>query len=280
MKENCVEELMKVIHCIDPDANIQIGSTDKFYVSANIEIREGDVFRSPLEHRDTIKEAVTSYYKRIQGQTLLYNDQEKHVPTLFDKDITYKGVLLEKLFLLGMDYSLADILLSRLMIVSNCSDSILYPIKQLWNDVFPDNSTAFYMEPIRLLDEAVTLYAKYASLTPIGNKDNEVLEIITICSSTRFKKEIELVTETLELQNKIVLPVVCISNPETLSDLQLEMLNDIHRKKIDMSSGIFVIDVNGYIGDNVRSEIEYAESKGKKVTYLSDVFKNAFALLK
>ncbi len=49
-----------------------------------------------------------------------------------------------------------------------------------------------------------------------------------------------------------------------------EMLDDMHKRKIDMSDEIFVINVNGYIGESTRSEIEYAKSLGKKVNYLEN----------
>ena len=49
-----------------------------------------------------------------------------------------------------------------------------------------------------------------------------------------------------------------------------EMLDDMHKRKIDMSDEIFVINVNGYIGDSTKSEIEYAIKTGKKVNYLED----------
>ena len=38
--------------------------------------------------------------------------------------------------------------------------------------------------------------------------------------------------------------------------------------KIDMADEIFVINVNGYIGESTKSEIQYALNKGKKVNYL------------
>ena len=49
-----------------------------------------------------------------------------------------------------------------------------------------------------------------------------------------------------------------------------EMLDDMHKRKIDMADEIFVINVGGYIGDSTRSEIEYAKKQGKKISYLED----------
>lgn len=48
------------------------------------------------------------------------------------------------------------------------------------------------------------------------------------------------------------------------------MLDDMHKRKIDMSDEIFVINVDGYIGSSTRSEIEYAIKTGKKVNYLEN----------
>ena len=47
-----------------------------------------------------------------------------------------------------------------------------------------------------------------------------------------------------------------------------EMLDDMHKRKIDMADEVFIINVGGYIGSSTRSEIEYAQTTGKKVNYL------------
>ena len=47
-----------------------------------------------------------------------------------------------------------------------------------------------------------------------------------------------------------------------------EMLDDMHKRKIDMADEIFVINVDGYIGSSTKSEIEYAKASGKVVRYL------------
>ena len=47
-----------------------------------------------------------------------------------------------------------------------------------------------------------------------------------------------------------------------------KMLDEMHKQKIDMSDEIYVINLNGYIGESTKSEIEYANSKGKNISYL------------
>lgn len=47
-----------------------------------------------------------------------------------------------------------------------------------------------------------------------------------------------------------------------------EMLDDMHKRNIDMADSIYIINVGGYIGESTRSEIEYAQNHGKKISYL------------
>ncbi len=49
------------------------------------------------------------------------------------------------------------------------------------------------------------------------------------------------------------------------------MLDDMHKRKIDMADEIFVVNVDGYIGSSTRSEIEYAKNTGKEIRYLNPV---------
>ena len=47
-----------------------------------------------------------------------------------------------------------------------------------------------------------------------------------------------------------------------------ELLDDMHKRKIDMADEIFVINVGDYIGDSTKSEINYAQARGMRVRYL------------
>ncbi len=49
-----------------------------------------------------------------------------------------------------------------------------------------------------------------------------------------------------------------------------EMLDDMHKRKIDMADAIYVINVGGYVGSSTKSEIEYAITHGKEVRYLEE----------
>lgn len=47
--------------------------------------------------------------------------------------------------------------------------------------------------------------------------------------------------------------------------------DDLHKRKIDICDEVFVLNVGGYIGDSTRSEIQYAESIYKPITYLEPI---------
>lgn len=98
-------------------------------------------------------------------------------------------------------------------------------------------------------------------------------KVITLCGSTRFKEEFLRVQKELTLQGYIVISVGLFGHSgdaEVWTEGTKEMLDDMHKRKIDMADEIFVINVNGYIGNSTRSEIEYALKSGKKVRYLEE----------
>ena len=50
-----------------------------------------------------------------------------------------------------------------------------------------------------------------------------------------------------------------------------ETLDELHKRKIDLSDSVYVLNVGGYIGESTRSEIDYADSKGIPVVYLEPI---------
>lgn len=49
------------------------------------------------------------------------------------------------------------------------------------------------------------------------------------------------------------------------------MLDELHKRKIDLADEILILNVDGYIGESTRSEIEYASAKGKAIRFLETV---------
>ncbi len=96
-------------------------------------------------------------------------------------------------------------------------------------------------------------------------------EVITLCGSIRFKDDFIKVQKALTLKGKIVISVCPFDDSDdAITDDQKIMLDDMHKRKIDMADSIFVINKGGYIGKSTMSEIEYAETTGKKVAYLEN----------
>jgi len=90
--------------------------------------------------------------------------------------------------------------------------------------------------------------------------------VITLCGSTRFKEEFERVNRELTLAGNIVISVGCFGHSgDNFSDEEKVMLDDIHKRKIDMADAIYVINKNGYIGESTKSEIKYALEHNKQV---------------
>lgn len=106
-------------------------------------------------------------------------------------------------------------------------------------------------------------------------------KIVTLCGSTKFKKEFLEIQKKLTLLGYIVISVGLFGHSgdnevwENMDEGTLtktkSMLDDMHKRKIDLSDMIYVINVGGYIGESTRSEIEYAKSTGKEVRYLESV---------
>lgn len=103
--------------------------------------------------------------------------------------------------------------------------------------------------------------------------DNNKYNIITLCGSIKFKDEFLKLQEKLTLDGNIVLTPNFFNNVKK-EEINLEtkkMLDEMHKQKIDMSDEIYVINFGGYIGESTKSEIEYAKTKDKKISYIEDI---------
>ena len=112
--------------------------------------------------------------------------------------------------------------------------------------------------------------ANYKILDEEEYQKDKKYNIITLCGSINFKDEFLKVQEKLVLEGNIVFTPNFFNNikKEEISLETKEMLDKMHKQKIDMSDEIYVINQGGYIGESTKLEIEYAKSKGKKITYL------------
>ena len=106
-------------------------------------------------------------------------------------------------------------------------------------------------------------------------------KVVTLCGSTRFKDEFMKAQKELTLKGYLDISVGLFGHSgdsevwENMDEVTLtktkEMLDDMHKRKIDMADEIYVINVGGYVGDSTKSEINYAKQTGKKVNYLENI---------
>lgn len=97
-------------------------------------------------------------------------------------------------------------------------------------------------------------------------------KVITLCGSLKkAEKHFSLVQILLERKGHVCFSV-CAS--QELADLPSEsekkILDKVHYKKISLSDCILVLDIDGYIGESTKGEIEWAELNNIPVYYYSN----------
>lgn len=96
--------------------------------------------------------------------------------------------------------------------------------------------------------------------------------IVCLCGSTRFGAEFAAANYRETLAGKIVLSIGCVTTSDKdlgITPEQKTMLDELHKRKIDLADEVLVLDVGGYVGPSTRGEIVYAEQRGKPIRYLS-----------
>lgn len=102
------------------------------------------------------------------------------------------------------------------------------------------------------------------------------MKIITVCGSLRFIKEIMEITEKMELQGNCML--VPIYNPsksskDDFTEEEALTLEKMHKERIKLADAILVVNVDEYIGNSTKNEIEFAKSLDKEIIYYTDLIK-------
>lgn len=101
--------------------------------------------------------------------------------------------------------------------------------------------------------------------------------IVCLCGSTRFYEAFQEANYRLTMNGVIVLSVGFYPHSKAEQghgegvghdSTEKIALDDLHKRKIDLADYVLVLNVDGYIGESTRSEIEYAESIGKPVEYM------------
>lgn len=106
-------------------------------------------------------------------------------------------------------------------------------------------------------------------------------KIVCFCGSTRFAEYFMIKRWELEKQGIITFGINILPNnyfadgnahgaeQENVKDI----LDELHKRKIDLSDEVFILNVGGYIGESTRSELDYAIKIGKPVKYLEPITK-------
>ncbi len=104
---------------------------------------------------------------------------------------------------------------------------------------------------------------------------NKKPKIVCLCGFTRFRDEFQVANYEESMKGNIVLSVGFYAHrPETIHAQELGCTpeqkiaqDELHKRKIDISDEVYVLNINGYIGDSTRSEIDYAIGIGVPVRY-------------
>ena len=102
---------------------------------------------------------------------------------------------------------------------------------------------------------------------------NNQPQIVTLCGSTKFKKQFDEMNLKFTLDGYIVLSPGCYAHADNIIITNEEKikLDELHKKKILMSNFIFIINENNYIGSSTQSEIKFAINNNIPIFYLYEV---------
>lgn len=78
-------------------------------------------------------------------------------------------------------------------------------------------------------------------------------KVVTLCGSIKFWNKMQEINEKLALENEyIVIGLTPRVTNRNFTEHNKELLGELHRAKIDLSDAIFVVNVDGYIGESTR----------------------------
>lgn len=98
------------------------------------------------------------------------------------------------------------------------------------------------------------------------------MKIITVCGSYKYINKMKELALDLELKENVVLTPIDLTKPKAYyTEENFIMLGRMHKEKIRISDAILVVNVDNYIGESTRSEIEFAASLNKEIIYYTDM---------
>lgn len=153
---------------------------------------------------------------------------------------------------------------------------------QIFHSPVTEKTIGAYFETLlNLNDSNIPVEYKAVRLTIEELKEDtpERPKVVCLCGSTRFSQAYQNANLTETMQGNIVLTIGCDMksdeglfshySPDELEDIK-QRLDELHLRKIDLADEIFVLNIDGYVGESTKREIEYAKVHGKTIRYLSD----------
>ena len=104
--------------------------------------------------------------------------------------------------------------------------------------------------------------------------------IVCLCGSTRFWRTFQQINLQETLAGKIVLSIGAATGtdddhfgnlPQEEYDQIKAELDELHLRKIDLADEVLILNVDGYIGESTRKEMNYAFQQGKVMRFLEKV---------
>jgi hypothetical protein len=104
-------------------------------------------------------------------------------------------------------------------------------------------------------------------------------KVVFLVGSARFREYFIKIESILQINYEKLVYMASVDgllNKEKFSEDEWEVLQEIALIKLKNQEAILILDVNGYIGDHTRQEIEVFENKFRRpVYYLSKLRKNS-----
>lgn len=108
-------------------------------------------------------------------------------------------------------------------------------------------------------------------------------KIICLCGSTRFTEQMLIQQWELTKSGFIVLSWCALPDSYFSNNINLDkthigdqegvkkIVDEVHMRKIDLSSEVLIMNIDNYIGESTRNEINYAISQNKPIQYFIPV---------
>ena len=105
--------------------------------------------------------------------------------------------------------------------------------------------------------------------------------IVTLCGSTRFVEDFNLVSLDLTLADYVVLSIGSHLQSDDqlkykIAEEEKKRLDALHLEKIEMSQAVVILNRDGYVGSSTKSEILYAKKLDKNIYWLYPEYAHSF----